>query len=511
MNLAICHTRSIVGIHAQPISVEVHLSNGLPGFSIVGLPEAAVKESKERVRSAILNSHFDFPCRRITVNLAPANIPKLGSGFDLPIALGILAASQQINPQKLSSHEFLAELALDGSLRGVNAVVAAAIATHFDNKPLIIANHLLTEVAFTGYHHIFIADSLKTVCDYLCQDTLLLPLPPPISSLESLDNIDWSDIKGQQHAKFALEIAACGGHSALLSGSPGSGKTMLAKRFVTLLPDLSRNETLTCLSIHAAHGRHPSQHHWHRPIFRSPHHTASATALVGGGNPPKPGEISLAHHGVLFLDELPEFNRQVLESLREPLEAGNICISRANIQTEFPAKFQLIAAMNPCPCGHYGNDQHHCSCSPQAIQRYMAKLSGPFLDRIDLFISIHPVDQEMLLSSDEILLETEQISHKIRLKNTTLRATQIERQGCLNAYLDAKNCEAVCQLGQAERLFLKNILKKNQLSARGLHRTLKVARTIADWRLAKKVEQDDLLLALSFRFFEKDTIVPQRF
>ena len=393
MNLAFTKTRSTVGIVAQPVSVEVHLSNGLPAFAMVGLAETAVKESKDRVRSAIINSQFEFPCRRITVNLGPADLPKTGSGFDLPIALGILAASGQIPHKSLLHHEFIGELALSGELRGVAAIIPVILAAHKDQRLLIIATANAAEASLAGHQGVFTANNLREVCSYLCQNTPLHSLPPRPKIQATEYDLDWSDIKGQFHAKKAMEIAACGGHSILLSGAPGSGKTMLARRFSTLLPQLSEAQALECAAINSIRGKAPDFTQWQSPPFRAPHHTASPMALVGGGNPPKPGEISLAHHGVLFLDELPEFNRQVLETLREPLESGSICISRAAAQTEFPAKFQLLAAMNPCPCGQWGNPQANCSCTPDRISRYLGKLSAPLLDRIDMHISVQALSQ----------------------------------------------------------------------------------------------------------------------
>lgn len=496
MNLAFTKTRSTVGIIAQPVSVEVHLSNGIPSFTIVGLAETAVKESKDRVRSAIINSQYEFPCRRITVNLSPADLPKTGSGFDLPIALGILAASEQIPTALLNHHEFIGELALSGEIRHISAIIPTVLAAHKDNQTLIIPKANAEEAALAGHASIYTASCLRELCAYLSQQCSLNPLPLRPETSPDLPTLDWSDIKGQIHAKRAMEIAACGGHSVLLNGAPGSGKTMLAKRFSTLLPELTETQALECAAINSIRGKFPNFTTWKVPPFRAPHHTASGVSLVGGGNPPKPGEISLAHHGVLFLDELPEFNRQVLETLREPLESGSISISRAAAQTEFPAQFQLIAAMNPCPCGQWGNPQANCSCTPDRISRYLGRLSAPLLDRLDIQVIVHALTQEELVKPNANPANQSAI---IREKVTEVRQRQWSRQQSINAHLSAKDCEHYCALGTTELSFLKEAMNKLRLSARGYHRLLKVSRTIADMNESRTVQLTHLQQALSFR------------
>ena len=434
MSLAIVNTRACFGIHAPAVTVEVHLSNGLPSLSIVGLPETAVKESKDRVRSALINSQFSFPPRRITINLAPADLPKDGGRFDLPIAIGILVASEQLPADILENTEFIGELALSGELRPVNGILPAAMACANAKRALIVPNDNTDEACLSEKTVIYPAKHLLDVCAHLRGQ-------PPLdqASLSNnnkslpIDNDDLSDVIGQSQAKRALEIAAAGKHNLILCGPPGTGKTMLASRLPTIMPPLNQQEALEVACVYSI-AKHEFVHR-HKPPFRSPHHTSSGVALVGGGSHPKPGEISLAHNGVLFLDEFPEFQRNVIEVLREPLESGEISISRAKAQMTFPANFLLVAAMNPCECGYYGNkdpDLPHCICTPQQLQRYQKKVSGPMLDRFDLQVFVHNVKTTALLNHQKTKNES---SAAIRERVLKAHQRQYQRQACANAQL----------------------------------------------------------------------------
>lgn len=498
MSLAIVYSRAKLGIHAPQVTVEVHLSQGLPSLSIVGLPEAAVKESKDRVRSAILNSFLEFPAQRITVNLAPADLPKEGGRYDMAIALGILAASGQIPMEPLVHHEFLGELALSGELRAVDGALPAALASAEAKRHLLTSSTSAQEAALCRHASVLSADNLLQVCAHLHGRALLHPVEAPIHSvMDESTGLDMRDVKGQAQAKRALEVAAAGGHNLLLYGPPGTGKTMLASRLPGLLPPLNEREVLDVAAIYSVASHQRQQPLRERP-FRAPHHTSSAIALVGGGSHPKPGEISLAHAGVLFLDELPEFSRHVLEVLREPLESGEVRISRVRHQTSFPARFQLIAAMNPCPCGYHGSDPGRCRCTPDQVKRYRNKISGPLLDRIDMHVPVRSIKTGELQAS-----QSGERSLDIRTRVEAVRARQLARQGKTNAELAPQELDTICELIPSDKQLLQHAIEKLGLSARAYHRVLKLARTLADLHERDRIDTHDITEALSYRTLDR--------
>ena len=493
MSFAQVWTRAVMGLNAPVVQVEAHLSQGLPALTIVGLPEAAVRESKDRVRSAILNSGFQFPQRRMTINLAPADLPKDGSRLDLPIALGVLAATGQLSPEALENREFIGELALNGDLRTVHGVLAVARATHLAKHELFVPAANASEAARVDGLVVWGAANLKDLCAHLEGITLLPKTAKPEIQKSAISLLDMADIKGQHRARRALEIAAAGGHSILFSGLPGTGKTLLASRLPSILPPLNDAESLEVASIYSI--AHSEQPFGMRP-FRAVHHTASAAALVGGGSQPKPGEITLAHHGVLFLDELPEFDRKVLEVLRQPLESNEVVISRAARQVTFPAKFQLIAAMNPCPCGYASDGTARCKCSTDVISRYRAKLSGPLLDRIDLHIEV-----PALPASDLQQTQSGETSATIRVRVFAARERQMTRQKSTNQSLTPTQLDQFVLLGAAEQKLMQLAQARLALSARAYHRVLRVARTIADLAASETVLSPHLTEALGYRGF----------
>ncbi|HOK79965.1 MAG TPA: YifB family Mg chelatase-like AAA ATPase [bacterium] len=502
--LAKIQSVAVWGIEGYPVSVEIDISKGMPSVAIVGLPDQAVKESRDRIKPAIKNSGFEFPQSKITINLAPADLKKEGSCFDLPVALGILAARQMIPADVASRFHFIGELALDGSVRPVSGVLPMAMSVKQSGGKFVVPKANATEASVVGIE-VYGIESLKECVEFLTGKKEILPYNVDWDEILSIQNkydIDFKEVKGQTLARRAIEVAVAGAHNLLMIGPPGSGKSMIARRVPTIFPPLTIEEAIEITKIHSVAGILDEGIVSTRP-FRQPHHTVSDIALIGGGTIPKPGEISLAHNGVLFLDELPEFHRDVLESLRQPLEDGKVSVSRARGRIEFPSRFFLIAAMNPCPCGYYGDSRRPCRCTVPQIIKYRKKISGPLLDRIDIQIEVSGLGSKQLVSDS-----VSEHSESIRKRITRCRKIQQERFAgtgiFCNAHMNTKQIKQFCVLDDECKKFLENALEKMNLSARGYDKVVKVARTIADLEESEKISLSHIAEALQYRSFDRE-------